>query len=195
MGEVYRAVDTRLHRTVAIKVLSAHFSTDPQRRLRFVREAQTISSLNHPNICSLFDVGLEGGTEFLVMEDLTGETLSARLARGPLPLDQVFRIAIEIGDALETAHRNGVIHRDLKPGNIMISDARAKLLDFGLAKPALANASERSRIPPTRCAAIRLRWKGPLLERRHTWRRNNSKDGRPTPHPTCSRLGQCCSRC
>jgi eukaryotic-like serine/threonine-protein kinase len=140
MGEVYRAVDTRLSRIVAIKVLSGDLSTDPQRRLRFDREAQTISSLNHPNICALFDVGREGDTEFLVLEYLSGETLAVRLARGALPLDEVFRVAIEIGDALETAHRNGVIHRDLKPGNIMISEGRAKLLDFGLAKPGLANA-------------------------------------------------------
>jgi serine/threonine-protein kinase len=141
MGEVYRAVDTRLHRTVAIKVLSGHLSTDPQRHVRFVREAQTISSLNHPNICSLFDIGLDGGIEFLVMEYLSGETLAARLARGMLPLDQVLRVAIEIADALETAHRNGVVHRDLKPGNIMISEGRTKLLDFGLAKPVFANTA------------------------------------------------------
>jgi TolB-like protein/predicted negative regulator of RcsB-dependent stress response len=137
MGEVYRAVDTRLSRMVAIKVLSGHLATNPQGRLRFDLEAQTISSLNHPNICALFDVGREGDTEFLVMEYLNGETLAMRLARGTLPLEEVFRVALEIGDALETAHRHGVIHRDLKPGNIMLSDGRAKLLDFGLAKPGL----------------------------------------------------------
>lgn len=135
MGEVYRAVDTRLDRTVAVKVLAAHLSDDPQRRLRFHREAHTISSLNHPHICSLFDVGRHDGTDFLVMEYLSGETLAARLARGPLPLEQAFRLAIEICDALDQAHRHGVIHRDLKPANIMISNGRAKLLDFGLAKP------------------------------------------------------------
>jgi eukaryotic-like serine/threonine-protein kinase len=126
---------------VAIKVLAAHLSDDPQRRRRFEREARTISSLNHPHICSLFDVGRHDAADFLVMEYLNGETLAARVARGPLPLEQVFRVAIEICDALDQAHRNGVIHRDLKPGNIMISNGRVKLLDFGLAKPTFTTSA------------------------------------------------------
>jgi len=134
MGEVYRAHDTRLDRTVAIKVLPAHLSADPTRRERFEREARAVSSLNHPHICTLFDVGREGEVDFLVMEHVEGETLAARLTAGPLPPDQVLRVAAEIADALDKAHRQGVTHRDLKPANIMITRAGAMLLDFGLAK-------------------------------------------------------------
>jgi Tol biopolymer transport system component len=134
MGEVYRARDTRLDRTVAIKILSAHLSADATLRQRFDREAKAISSLNHPHICVLHDVGHQGDTDFLVMEYLEGETLAARLEKGPLPPDQVLRYGIEIADALDRAHRQGVVHRDLKPGNIMLTKSGAKLLDFGLAK-------------------------------------------------------------
>jgi serine/threonine protein kinase len=135
MGEVYRARDTRLDRSVAIKILPAHFSADPARKLRFEREAKTVSALNHPNICSLFDVGSQNGTDFLVMECIEGESLADRLAKGPLPTEQVLKIGTEIADALDKAHRSGVVHRDLKPGNIMLTKTGAKLLDFGLAKP------------------------------------------------------------
>jgi serine/threonine protein kinase/Tol biopolymer transport system component len=138
MGEVYRARDTRLERAVAIKILPAHLSTDPARKLRFEREAKTVSALNHPNICSLFDVGSQDGTDFLVMECIEGESLADRLAKGPLPTEQVLKIGTEIADALDKAHRGGVVHRDLKPANIMITKSGAKLLDFGLAKPAIA---------------------------------------------------------
>ncbi len=134
MGEVYKARDTRLERSVAIKILPVHVSTDPERRARFEREAKTIAGLNHPHICTLHDVGDHEGSTFLVMEHLTGETLSARLQRGPLPLEQAMSVATEIADALSAAHRQGVIHRDLKPGNVMLTKAGAKLLDFGLAK-------------------------------------------------------------
>jgi Tol biopolymer transport system component/tRNA A-37 threonylcarbamoyl transferase component Bud32 len=134
MGEVYRARDTRLDRLVAIKVLSSHLSSNPDLKLRFEREARAISALNHPNICSLHDVGSQDGTDFLVMELLEGETLADRLKRGPLPLEQLLKIGIEIADALEKAHRQGIAHRDLKPGNIMLTKSGAKLLDFGLAK-------------------------------------------------------------
>jgi serine/threonine protein kinase len=134
MGEVYKAADIRLNRTVAIKVLPARFSEDAEMKQRFEREAQTIAALNHPNICTLYDVGQQDGAEFLVMEYLEGETLAARIARGPMPLDEALKVAIAIADALDKAHGKGVTHRDLKPGNIMITDGGAKLLDFGLAK-------------------------------------------------------------
>jgi serine/threonine protein kinase len=134
MGEVYKARDTRLDRTVAIKVLPSHLADEPQLRERFEREARTVSSLNHPHICTLYDIGQQDGIHFLVMEYLEGETLADRLGKGPLPLDQVLRYAIEITDALDKIHRQGVTHRDLKPGNIMLTKVGAKLLDFGLAK-------------------------------------------------------------
>jgi serine/threonine protein kinase/Tol biopolymer transport system component len=135
MGEVYRARDTRLRRIVAIKVLPVHLADRPELRERFEREARTIASLNHPHICTLHDVGHQDGTDYLVMEYLEGETLAQRLIKGPLPLQQVLQYAIEIADALDKAHRKGVTHRDLKPGNIMLTlDARVKILDFGLAK-------------------------------------------------------------
>jgi eukaryotic-like serine/threonine-protein kinase len=141
MGEVYRARDTRLDRTVAIKILPAHLSSDPVRKQRFEREAKVISGLNHPNICVLHDVGSQDGMDYLVMECVEGETLAKKLERGPLPLDQVLKIGQEMAEALDKAHRSGVVHRDLKPGNIMLTPAGAKLLDFGLAKPAVAMAT------------------------------------------------------
>ena len=135
MGEVYRATDTRLDRTVAIKVLPEHLADDPQRRERFEREAKAVSSLNHPHICTLHDVGEQDGVHYLVMELVEGDTLQQRLEKGRLPLDQALEYAIQIADALDKAHRQGVVHRDLKPGNIMITkSAGVKLLDFGLAK-------------------------------------------------------------
>src|SRR5512136_789658 len=134
MGEVYKARDTRLDRSVAIKVLPPQVSGDPDRRARFEREAKTIAGLNHPHICTLHDVGDHDGSMFLVMEHLAGQTLAERLEKGPLPLEQALTIATEITDALSAAHRQNVIHRDLKPGNVMLTKAGAKLLDFGLAK-------------------------------------------------------------
>jgi Tol biopolymer transport system component len=138
MGEVYRARDTRLGRDVAIKVLPSHLSADPARRDRFEREARAVGSLNHPHICTLHDIGRQetpqGAIDYLVMEHLEGETLADRLARGPLPVEQALEHATAIADALDRAHRKGVVHRDLKPGNIMLTPAGAKLLDFGLAK-------------------------------------------------------------
>lgn len=135
MGEVYRARDTRLDRTVAVKILPSHLADNPEARQRFEREARTISSLNHPNICVLHDVGEESGTSYLVMEFVQGETLDARLQKGPMPLKQALECGVQICDALEKAHRAGIVHRDLKPGNIMLTATGAKLLDFGLAKP------------------------------------------------------------
>jgi serine/threonine protein kinase len=128
MGEVYRARDTRLDRCVAIKILPAHFSSIPERKARFEREAHTLSSVTHPHICHLYDVGSQSGVEFLVMELLEGETLCARLRKGPLPLKDLLRIGIEITDALAKAHRLGLVHRDLKPANIMLTSAGAKLM-------------------------------------------------------------------
>ena len=134
MGEVYRARDARLNRTVAIKVLPAHLADTPDVRQRFEREARAVSGLNHPHICTLHDVGSQDGVDYLVMECVEGQTLATRLEKGPLPLAQVLERGAEIADALDAAHRNGVVHRDLKPGNIMLTASGAKLLDFGLAK-------------------------------------------------------------
>jgi len=141
MGEVYRARDTRLERTIAIKILPAQFSSDPVRKQRFEREAKTISNLNHPHICVLHDIGSQDGVDYLVMECVEGETLAKRLEKGPLPLEHVLKYGAQVADALDKAHRAGIVHRDLKPGNIMLTPTGAKLLDFGLAKPAAPLAS------------------------------------------------------
>jgi eukaryotic-like serine/threonine-protein kinase len=142
MGEVYRARDTRLDRIVAVKILPPGLAGDPERRARFEREARTVAALTHPHICTLHDIGQHDGTSFLVMEHLAGHTLAERLRKGPLPLAQALTVAIEIAEALAAAHRQGVIHRDLKPGNVMLTGTGAMLLDFGLAKlkPAVAMA-------------------------------------------------------
>ncbi len=140
MGEVYRARDTRLDRMVAIKVLPGHLSDQPQARQRFEREARMISDLNHPNICTLHDIGHDNDIDYLVMELLEGETLADRVERGPIPTDDALALAAQIADALTAAHDKGVIHRDLKPGNIMLTPTGAKLLDFGLARASLAAA-------------------------------------------------------
>src|SRR5437016_2809500 len=143
MGEVWRARDTRLERSVAIKILPAEFAQNAQLKLRFEREAKTISSLNHPNICTLYDVGecvIPSGARdpvamsYLVMELLEGESLADRVVRGPLPIGETLKVGAQIADALDRAHRAGIVHRDLKPGNIMLTKSGAKLLDFGLAK-------------------------------------------------------------
>jgi|SRR5579862_4716586 len=135
MGEVYRARDTRLDRTVAIKVLASHLSSSPELKQRLEREARTISSLNHPHICQLYDIGSHDGADFLVMEFLEGETLAERLRKGPIAFPEILKIGIAIAEALAVAHRQGIVHRDLKPGNIMLTQSGAKLMDFGLAKP------------------------------------------------------------
>jgi eukaryotic-like serine/threonine-protein kinase len=146
MGEVYRAKDTRLDRTVAIKVLPAALADNPAFKARFAREAQSISRLDHPHICALYDVGDTDGTAYLVMQYLEGETLAARLARGGLPLDETLQIAGEIAAALAHAHQHGIVHRDLKPGNVMLTKSGARLLDFGLAKPmAIAGEDDATR--------------------------------------------------
>src|SRR5262245_21221212 len=147
MGEVYRARDTRLGREVAVEVLPASLSSSPEVRARFEREARTISSLNHPHICTLQDVGREGEIDFLVMELVEGESLAQRLTRGALPPAEVLKLGGQIADALDRAHRAGVIHRDLKPGNVMLTKSGAKLMDFGLARPTgLAGPSSASSV-------------------------------------------------
>src|SRR5208282_5047614 len=135
MGEVYSALDTRLDRQVAIKVLAGHLSSSPELKQRLEREARAISALNHPSICQLYDIGSQDGIDFLVMEFLEGETLADRLRKGALPMSDILKIGIAIADALAVAHRQGIVHRDLKPGNIMLTKSGAKLMDFGLAKP------------------------------------------------------------
>src|SRR5882724_3558895 len=154
MGEVYRARDTRLDRTVAIKVLPGHLSSNPQLRERFEREAKAISTLSHPHICSLYDIGHQDGIDYLVMEYLEGETLAHRIKKGALPTEQVVQYAIQITDALDTAHRHGVIHRDLKPGNVMLTKSGAKLLDFGLAKVRATEAAAGMTALPTQTTPL-----------------------------------------
>jgi len=134
MGEVYRAKDVRLDRTVAVKVLASHLSSSPELKQRMEREARAISSLNHPHICHLYDIGSQDGTDYLVMEFLEGETLAERLRKGALPLNEILKIGMAIAEALAVAHRQAIVHRDLKPGNIMLTKGGAKLMDFGLAK-------------------------------------------------------------
>jgi serine/threonine protein kinase/Tol biopolymer transport system component len=152
MGEVYRARDTRLDRTVAVKILPSHLCGNPEAKQRFEREARSISSLNHPHICTLHDIGSQDGTSYLVMEYVEGQTLDARLQKGPMPLKQALECGVQICDALEKAHRAGIVHRDLKPGNVMLTASGAKLLDFGLAKPLVAGihaAVDRGTLTPS----------------------------------------------
>ena len=164
MGEVYKARDTRLDRTVAIKVLPSHLSSSEDVRQRFEREAKTISQLSHPHICALYDVGNQDGVEYLVMEFLEGETLADRVLKGALPTEQTLRYGIEIADALDKAHRQGIVHRDLKPGNVMLTKSGVKLLDFGLAK-AVGPVSQQSGLTslPTMAHAQNLTQEGTIL--------------------------------
>jgi len=162
MGEVYRAKDTRLGRDVAVKILPKEMSADVARKQRFEREAKTISSLNHPHICALYDLGSQNGIEYLVLEFVEGETLEKRLEKGPLPTDVLLRHGIEIADALEKAHRSGVVHRDLKPANIMLTKSGAKLLDFGLAKSKVATSEEET-LKTLTTGAAKLTEQGTIL--------------------------------
>ena len=165
MGEVFRATDTRLNRQVAIKVLPTGVALDPQMRARFAREARAVAALTHPHICTLYDVGRHDEVDFLVMEYLEGDTLAARLADGPLPLDLALTHAIEIAGALDHAHRHGIIHRDLKPANIMLTASGAKLLDFGLAKFRPAAGVDAPEPDVTRAGTCRAHaWRTRLLE-------------------------------
>ena len=164
MGEVYRALDTRLDRIVAIKVLASHLSASPELKQRMEREGRAISSLNHPHICQLYDIGSQNGVEYLVMEFLEGETLAERLRKGAVPLDEIYKIGIAVAEALAVAHRQGIVHRDLKPGNIMLTHGGAKLMDFGLAKPLGIQASSpgSGSAPPSFTAAATLSGPSPL---------------------------------
>ncbi|MDX1631725.1 MAG: serine/threonine-protein kinase, partial [Thermoanaerobaculia bacterium] len=159
MGEVYEARDTRLGRTVALKVLPEGLAENPERRARFEREARTVSQLTHPHVCTLHDVGEEDGIHFLVLEHLEGETLARRLERGALPLEDVLRFGAQMGEALEAAHRRGVIHRDLKPANVMLTSAGVKLLDFGLARVAAGDEDEVANLP-----TMTMKKDGPLTD-------------------------------
>ena len=163
MGEVYAAIDTRLDRAVAIKVLPEHLADDPHIRERFEREARAVGSLNHPHICTLFDVGEQDGVHFLVMELVEGDTLAARLAKGRLPVDDALEYAIQIADALDKAHRQGIVHRDLKPGNIMITKSGTKLLDFGLARLEVASPTNQLSALATLEGAEPLTAKGTIM--------------------------------
>jgi eukaryotic-like serine/threonine-protein kinase len=162
MGEVYRAKDTRLDRVVAIKVLASHLSTSPELKQRMEREARAISSLNHPNICHLYDIGSQDTTDYLVMEFLEGETLAERLRKGALPLTETLRIGIAVAEALAAAHRQGIVHRDLKPGNIMLTKGGAKLMDFGLAKSATAGVAAGVSSAPLLSAARTMSQASPV---------------------------------
>ena len=163
MGEVYRARDTRLDRDVAIKVLPEHLSRDPEFRERFEREARAISQLSHPHICVLHDIGKRDGSDFLVLEYLEGETLGVRLRRGALPAEQVLKFGAQIADALDKAHRRGVVHRDLKPDNVMLTKSGVKLLDFGLAKPFASPVSTTSNVSAVTLTLSPLTAEGTLV--------------------------------
>jgi serine/threonine protein kinase/Tol biopolymer transport system component len=162
MGEVYRALDTRLDRTVAIKVLASHLSSSPELKQRMEREARAISSLNHPHICHLYDIGSQDGTDYLVMEFLEGESLAERIRKGAVPLNEILKIGIAVGEALAVAHRQGIVHRDLKPGNIMLTKGGAKLMDFGLAKSAGSGAPTGTSSAPFLSAAQTMSQASPV---------------------------------
>jgi serine/threonine protein kinase len=170
MGEVYRARDTRLGRDVAVKVLPAHLSSNPDLRQRMEREARSISSLNHPHICILHDIGSQDGVDFLVMEYLEGETLADRLQRGSMPFEEALQTAIKVADALDKAHARGIVHRDLKPANIMLTKNGPKLMDFGLAKPApgltsVSGANPLTPSTPTMSVAVLSGPSSPLTQK------------------------------
>jgi eukaryotic-like serine/threonine-protein kinase len=164
MGEVYRARDTRLDRAVAVKVLASHLPSSPELKQRMEREGRAISSLNHPHICQLYGIGSHGGTDYLVMEFLEGETLAEKLRKGAMPLNEILKVGIAVAEALAVAHRSGIVHRDLKPGNVMLTAGGAKLMDFGLAKPLgiQAAAPGSGTAPPSFTAAQTLSGPSPL---------------------------------
>jgi eukaryotic-like serine/threonine-protein kinase len=202
MGEVYRARDTRLERTVAVKVLGPQLSASPEARARFEREARVISQLQHPNICVLYDVGQQDGTAYLVMEYLEGETLAQRLARGPLAAPEILKVAVQVVDALDRAHRAGVIHRDLKPGNVMLTKAGAKLLDFGLAKPLAASAAASAAggdaetlTSPAPTPSLTVSMAGAMIGTVPYMSPEQVQGSRPTPARTSSPSVPCSTKC
>jgi serine/threonine protein kinase len=201
MGEVYKAKDTRLDRMVAVKVLPGHLSDRPDIKERFEREAKAISSLQHSNICALYDVGHENGIDFLVMEYLEGENLAERLEKEKLPVDQVLKIGTQVADALDAAHKNGVVHRDLKPGNIMITRSGVKLLDFGLAKLGDLSAQPGSgSLPgltamPTATPETPLTQEGTILGTFQYMSPEQLEGKTRTRERTSLPLGRCSTRC
>jgi eukaryotic-like serine/threonine-protein kinase len=195
MGEVYRARDTRLGRTVAIKTLPARLSDNAEAKQRFDREARAISSLSHHNICHLYDVGRQEGISYLVMEYLEGETLADRLCRGALPLQQVWKYGLEICEGLQKAHRSSVVHRDLKPCNIMLTKSGAKLMDFGLAKEAKVAAVGAGSSPVALATMSQpLTADGTIVGTFPTCRRNSWRGKRPMRAVTSFRWVQCFTR-
>jgi serine/threonine protein kinase len=196
MGEVYRARDSRLDRTVAIKILASQHSSDHALRQRFEREARTISKFSHPNICTLHDVGNHEGLEYLVMEYIEGETLEHRLAKGPLSPAQALSYGIQIADALDKAHRHGIIHRDLKPGNVMLTKSGAKLLDFGLAKLQQEEASFAAAATEVTVEAQRLTSEGMLVGTFQYMAPEQLEGKEPDARSATFLLsGRCCTRC
>ena len=192
MGEVYRARDTRLDRHVAIKVLSPDAATDPRGRARFEYEARAIARLSHPRICALHEMGHQDGVDFLVMEYLEGETLAARLRKGPMPLTQALRTAVEIAEALAAAHAQGIVHRDLKPSNVMLTAGGAKLLDFGLAR---LRAPAVSGLPPASGAFPGSQTAPGLIAGTLPYTApNSSKEKKWTHEPTSSRSARSSTR-
>ena len=194
MGEVYRARDTRLDRTIALKVLSRDLAADPAARERFEREARAISSLSHPNICVLHDVGRDGDVDFLVMEYLEGESLAARLEKGPVAVDETLRIAAAVADALEKAHRAGIVHRDLKPANIMLTRSGPKIVDFGLAKSSPTTAA-RQGVSMLLTQGKPITVEARSSARSRTCHPNSSKARKSMPAPTSSRSAPSSTRC
>ena len=189
MGEVWKARDTRLDRTVAIKVMPKHIAERTELRARFEREARAVSGLNHPNICVLYDIGNQDGVGFMVLEHLEGETLAARIAKGPLPLDQALKFAAQIADALDRAHRSGVNHRDVKPANIMLTRDGVKVLDFGLAKTAPKTIG-----PDDATLTKALTGWGRFSGLRSIWLPSSMKARKPTRAATSSLSDAWCTR-
>src|SRR5688572_14836315 len=194
MGVVYRARDTKLGRTVAIKALPELFASDPEHVARFAREAQLLATLNHPHIGGIHGLEEDHGSRFLILEYIDGQSLAERLTAGPMPLDEALEVAVQIAGALDAAPEKGIVHRDLKPGNVMLTAAgEAKVLDFGLARtaePAAGASATTRRLSPSR-------QRRPALSsaRRPTWRPSRRRGEGSTSGPTSGRSAWCSSRC